>query len=170
VTGSLSHQSTRKEVEDAVRSAFAGVRLGRGVSLTIAELIDEGADPATIDSLLGTEPDEDWASIPVEELERAEAIAHLDAEGLRFYLPALMSHLLDDYQPTAMWSIGTIAALDQRARHPRGFLELLSKKQREAIAIYVRALPELVELRYEDSTRVSRALQDVWADDLPAER
>lgn len=169
MTGPLSPESSRKEVEAAIRTAFAGVRLGHGVTLSNAELMDDWADPAIVESLLGSEPDEDWASIPADELDRAEAIAHLDAEGLRYYLPALMLHLLDDYQPTEMWSIGTIGALDQRGRHPRGFLELLSTAQRRAIAVYVQALPNLVELGDEDSTRVSRAFRDVWSHELMAD-
>jgi hypothetical protein len=169
VTNRRVRQLLRKEVEDTVRSAFAGTRLGHGVSLSIAELIDDWADPATVEALLGTEPDEAWTSIPVDELDRTENIAHLDAEGLRYYIPALMLRLLDDYQPTEMRSIGTIAALDQRSRHPLGFLELLTASQRRAIAIYVRALPDLVELRYEDSSRMSRAFEDVWSRELRAE-
>jgi hypothetical protein len=135
----------------------------------MADLIDEWADPGLVESLVGTEPELDWEAIPADELDRADAIAHLDAEGLRYYLPALMLHLLDDYEQGAMWTIGTIAALD-RDRHPRGFIELLDAKQREAIATYVSALPDLVDLGYEDSTVVGRALNDVWSRYLPAEK
>jgi hypothetical protein len=166
VTGLQSDSLSRKDVEAAIRSAFAEVRLGNGVSLSIAELIDEWADPAIVESLLGTEPDEEWTSIPVAELERADAIAHLDAEGLRYYLPALMLHLLDHYESSEMWCIGTISALDQRRGHPFGFVELLSITQRQAVATYVRALPDLVELDHEDSSRMRRAFRDVWSNEL----
>ena len=157
---------SRNDIEAAIRDAFAGVRLGNGVSLSIAELIDAWAAPAIIDRLFGTEPYEDWASIPMAELDRAETIAHFDAEGLRYYLPALMLKLLDDYEPSEMWCIGTIGALDQRRGHPLGFLDLLSTKQRRAIALYVKALPDLVKLDREDAARVSRAFRDVWSREL----
>jgi Family of unknown function (DUF6714) len=161
-----SGPSSRDDIEAAIRDAFAGVRLGNGVSLNIAELIDDWVAPSIIDPLFGTEPDEDWANIPTAELDRAENIAHFDAEGLRYYLPALMLKLLDDYEPSAMWCIGTISALDQRAPHPLGFLDLLSKKQRWAIALYVKALPDLVQLHPEDAARVSRAFREVWSREL----
>lgn len=168
MTGPLSRETSRQEVEDLIRSAFAGVRLGRGVSLSIADLIDDWADPATVEALLGTEPDEDWASISGDELDRADVIAHLDAEGLRYYIPALMLRLLDHYQPGEMWCIGTIAALDQRNRHPAGFLELLTASQRRVIAIFVQALPDLVDLHAYDSAHLSLAYRDVWSREHPA--
>lgn len=163
----------RIEVEAEIRACFAGVRLGRGVSLSVAELIDEWADPAIVESLIGMEPDEDWADIPAAELERADCIAHLDAEGLRYYLPALMIWLLDHYAAAKgpdlvadMAVIGTISALDQRDRHPTGFLELLTPQQRRAIALYVRALPELVELDHQDAARLARAWRDIWSREI----
>lgn len=166
----------RSVVEAEIRAAFGGVRLGRGVSLSVAELIDEWADPALVESLIGREPDEDWADITAAELERADCIAHLDAEGLRYYLPALMLWLLDHYDEAQsgylkgdMAVIGTISTLDQRDRHPFGFLELLTPHQRRAVARYVRALPELVELGHEDGARMARAWRDVWSREVVEE-
>jgi hypothetical protein len=93
-------------------------------------------------------------------------VAHLDPEGLRYYLPALMIHLLDHYDPLQMWCIGTTSALDQRDRHPYGFFEPLTRRQRQAIALYVRALPDLVELDGDDNAIVTRAFRDVWSREL----
>jgi hypothetical protein len=75
-----------------------------------------------------------------------------------------MLRLLNSYvDGSEMWEIGTIAALDQRDRHPFGFLELLTPRQRRAIALYVRTLPALVELDVEDTTSLERAFRDVWS-------
>lgn len=158
--------STRAELELIVRNAFAGVRLGQGITLRRAGLLDtwDGDAPNFIDRVPdGGETLDDWAAVPPVDLE-SNHIAHLDAEGLRFYLPALLLRLLSHYgDGSEMWTIGTIRALDQRRRHPRGFLELLTDKQRRAIAVYVRTLPQLVDLAAEDASTISRALRDVWS-------
>lgn len=125
-----------------------------------------GVSDAAFASLPSQEVTDDWAAVPMEELDR-DNIAHLDAEGLRYYLPAFMLRLLDSYvDGSEMWEIGTIGALEQRDHHPFGFLKLLTPRQRRAIALYVRALPEFVELDTEDTTLLARALRDVWAPHL----
>jgi hypothetical protein len=161
--------ASRTDVESAVRAAFEGVRLGYGISLSMAEAIDDSVDPSTIERLRGTEPDEDWTALARDELQRADSVAHLDAEGLRYYLPALMLHLLDRYEPGEMWCIGTTAALDQREHHPPGFLELLSPAQRRAVALYVQALPTLVPLVHDDAAILERAFRAVWSRELSVE-
>lgn len=160
------NQDVRAELEAAIRDAFAGVRLGDGVSLRQAAVIDDygrGTTDAEFRALPAQEVTDDWTAIPDEELD-TENVAHLDAEGLRYYLPALMLRLLDKYGGRGeMWTIGTVFALDQRDRSPHGFFELLTPQQRRAIAIYVRELPELVELHYEDAHMIQRAFRDVWS-------
>jgi hypothetical protein len=59
--------------------------------------------------------------------------------------------------------IGTIGALDQRSGHPEGSPALLTVAQRRAIADYVRALPELVELDDLDRRIIERADRYVWS-------
>ena len=139
-------------METVIWAAFAGVRLGSGMSLGQAQAADtwsEGHTEAEWLALPLSEVTDDWASVPKAELER-DCTAYLDAEGLRYYLPALMLWLLDHYddehrlfnEGASMALIGTTGALDQRDRHPPGFLELLTPHQRLAIAVYVqRHLP-----------------------------
>jgi hypothetical protein len=156
---------SRSELEVSIRDAFRGVRLGGGVSLQQSVLLDD--DPKSLTeaefaAIPNLEVTDDWAAVSAEALEEAN-VAFLDAEGLRYYLPALMLRLLDHYDPAEMWVLGTIRALDQRRGHPLGFLELLSATQRRAIARYVRALPALVELDAEDGRVIERALFRVWS-------
>src|SRR5215469_15804011 len=49
-------------------------------------------------------------TVPPDELER-NCIAHLDALGFRYYIPALMLSVLDHYEPLSMRVIGTLAGL-----------------------------------------------------------
>jgi hypothetical protein len=154
----------RHTIEAAIREAFAGVRLGDGVSLVEAEAIDGYYDQMSMAEAhrhRQFETTDDWTGLTASELD-SQNLAHLDPEGLRYYLPAFMLRLLDDYQPGEMWCIGTVARLDQRDPHPFGFIELLTNAQRAAIAAYVEALPELVELDYQDAAIIDRSLAQVW--------
>jgi len=154
----------RQLVEAAIREAFAGARLGDGVSLVEAEAIDgyyERRSLAEAHRLRQFEITDDWTALTSSDLD-SENLAHLDPEGLRYYLPAFMLRLLDDYQYGEMWCVGTIGRLDQRHPYPLGFMELLTNDQRAAVAAYVEALPELVELGYEDAAIIDRSLAQVW--------
>jgi hypothetical protein len=89
----------RGEIERAIRSAFAGVRLGSGVSLRQAQAIDvysKGVTKAEFEAMPLNEVTDDWTAVPESELRR-DCIAHLDAPALQYYLPALMLWLLDHY-------------------------------------------------------------------------
>ena len=154
----------RERIEAAIRDAFKEVRLGSGVSLIEAEAIDgsyERIGQGEAHRLRYLEITDDWTLLAPSDLQ-SENLAHLDAKGVRYFLPALMLRLLDDYQPGEMWCISTISLLDQRDPHPQGFVELLTNAQRSAIAAYVEALPELVELDYEDAAIIDRSLAQVW--------
>ena len=89
----------RETIEAAIRAAFAGVRLGSGVSLRQAQYIDLHYDDYSqteFAALRRSEEVDDWTKVPGDELSR-DCIGHLDADGLRYYLPALMLWLLDHY-------------------------------------------------------------------------
>jgi hypothetical protein len=46
---------------------------------------------------------------------------------------------------------------------------MLTQQQRRAVALYVRELPELVELDHEDAAMMTRAWRDVWSRELDDE-
>jgi hypothetical protein len=157
----------RERVETAIREAFAGVRLGNGVSLRQAQVIDEWGSAAEVDAVPRPKIADDWTALAASELENA-AIAHLDGDGLRYYLPALMLWLLDhhDEDPSSMTSIGTISALAFSRERDAPYLETyagFSAEQRSAIARYLDALPRLIALDPEDLKRVQRSLDRYWS-------
>jgi hypothetical protein len=171
----------RADVESAIRSAFAGVQLGSGVSLGQAEAIDRLIFPIKtpdFDLLPLAEVSDDWAQVPEEELRR-DNIAHMDGEALRYYLPAFMLWLLDHYDDqdlifddgASMAVIGTIGAIASPAEfaqsHDAIFDRWFTDEQRRAIAAFVAALPALVHLRHEDEMFVSSALDRYWSRFLP---
>ena len=76
----------------------------------VADRYGEGVTDAECEALPRGEVTNSWAGVSFSELER-DCVAHLDNEGLRYYLPALMLSLLSNYDPASMRVIGTISAL-----------------------------------------------------------
>jgi hypothetical protein len=176
----------RAEVEAQIREAFAGVGLGSGVSLRQAAAIDrylEGITQAEFDRLPDGEVTDDWTRIPLQDLAK-DNIAYLDAEGLRYYLPALMLWLLDNHDRAMgsiratddelMTAIGTLAAIApisepaMRLDRYRLFEAEFSEAQRIAIAVYVQVLPDLVHLNDLDAAYLDGATREYWHRYLPA--
>lgn len=153
-----------RAVESEIRDAFRGVKLGRGVSLRQAQVIDERSGSVVASPFTG-----DWTVVPLEELER-DCVAHLDAEGFRYYIPALMLSVIDHYEPRSMRVIGTLDGLYPRKDgwpyHMFRYSQL-SDPQKRAIARFLTALPKLVELNITDQKIVSRALRNYWSAYLP---
>src|SRR5262249_9230875 len=103
----------RDRVENEIRKAFRGVVLGQGISLRRAQLID--AFPRAVGNLHSAatgsrEVTDDWPRVSLDELER-DCVAHLDALGFRYYIPALMLSVLACYEPSSMRVIGTLSGL-----------------------------------------------------------
>ena len=151
-------------LEDEIRAAFAGVELGGGISLRQAQVIDrygEGVSDREFEALPKGEMTNDWSKVPFDELER-DCVAHLDAEGLRYYIPALMLSVLNHYDAGSMRVIGTISALDSRDAYNQRRFALFSEPQRRAVASFLSALPNVVDLWVEHAKVASRSLQAYW--------
>ena len=160
----------RNVVEQQIREAFKGVTLGGGVSLCQAQVADqygEGFTEAQLSVLLHPEITDDWTRIRFEDLD-SDCIAHLDAEGLRYYLAPLMLSVMERYVAGSMRVIGTIGALDPRDPYKGSRFKLLNEAQRRAIAVFLIALPQLVDLWAEDAKVVSRSLSAYWGQFAPS--
>jgi hypothetical protein len=164
--------SIRRAVEIEIRTAFRGVTLGRGMSLRQAQFADRFQDAvwnAHSDSLAKGEIRDDWSKVPLDELE-SDCIAHLDALGFRYYIPALMLRVLDSYESSSMRVIGTLGGLypkkDSSWAYSMHRYSLLDAAQKTAIARFLAALPDLVELGFEHQKIVPRALRNYWGEYL----
>jgi hypothetical protein len=162
----------RRAIESEIRTAFRGVTLGRGISLNRAQFADDFQDaPQNLPSASPAQGEiaNDWSRVPLEELEK-DGIAHLDAEGFRYYIPALMLSVLNHYNSASMRVIGTLGALypkkDNSWEYHMPRYSLLNAAQKTAIARFLAALPKLVELDYEDQKVVPRALHNYWGEYL----
>jgi hypothetical protein len=55
---------------------------------------------------------DDWPQIATDELEsESDGIAHLDAFGFRYYIPALMLSVRNHYESSSMRVVGTLGGL-----------------------------------------------------------
>ena len=170
----MKTSQTCNVVKDEIRKAFRGVTLGGGISLRQAQVID-GFQAVAANKLSGSpakaEITNDWSQLSLDELER-DCIAHLDALGFRYYIPALMLSVLDHYESTSMRVIGTLGGLHPKKDNSWDYhlnrYSLLSSEQKAAIAQFLVALPTLVELQPEDQKVVSRAVRNYWGEYLQA--
>lgn len=165
------HKS-RSDVKEAIRRAFRGVVLGDGVSLRQAQIIDrygEGVTEAEFEATPRAEVTNNWEAVSLEELER-DCVAHLDAEGFRYYIPAFMLSVMESYEPCSMRVIGTLMSLSP-SKSDAGYhlrqQSCLSREQKGAIALFLKALPHLAELEPEDRKRVERSYARFWDEHLP---
>src|SRR5262249_6891369 len=145
----------RRVVEGEIREAFRGVRLGRGMSLRQARLVDRFSESkGNSDSGTHKTPEivDDWSQVPLDELEE-DCAAHLDAEGFRYYIPALMLSVLDHYDSASMRVIGTLSGLYPKKEtwdYDMHRYSLFNDPQKRAVARFLLALPRLVTLNYQD--------------------
>lgn len=154
----------RSALESQIRTAFQGEVLGNGVGLRQAQVIDrdgDGISDAELAKLPKDEIRDDWSRVPLDDYSTG-CIAHLDAEGLRYYLPALMLSVLYDYDPGSMRVIGILSAIDPRGSYGEGRFVLLNREQRRTVAEFLSSLPQLVELWHEDAKLVARSLRAYW--------
>ncbi|MBV9523703.1 MAG: hypothetical protein JO010_12965, partial [Alphaproteobacteria bacterium] len=147
--------------------AFRGVVLGGGISLRQTAVMDDygrGVSPAEFAALPRGEITENWSRVPLDELERG-CLGHLDAEGFRYYIPALMLSVLNHYDKSSMRVIGTILGLYPKKdswSYCMSRYSLLTPAQKSAIAGFLAALPELIELYGGDRQILPRALRNYW--------
>ncbi|MHB0954743.1 MAG: DUF6714 family protein [Pirellulaceae bacterium] len=86
-----------KLIYESIRVAFEGVKLENGRSLCEGRAIDDNLSPAEWQLLKRPEPDLDWQNLDAAVLRyHSDALSFLDGKGLRFYLPAFMSLMLDN--------------------------------------------------------------------------
>jgi hypothetical protein len=168
----MNELEVRRTIESEIQMAFRGITLGEGVSLRQAQSADQPRNgvynPRSASPLPGEIVD-DWSQVTLDELE-SDCIAHLDAAGFRYYIPALMLSVLDHYDSGSMRVIGTLSSLypkkDPTWEYDMIRYSLLNHQQKTAIAQFLEALPKLVELGSEHQKVVPRALRNHWGEYL----
>ncbi len=118
-----------EELCERIKSAFSGVKLGNGIGLWEAKALDYLESPKVRARYRLWDEAEDWTRIPARVLNRRHASpSFLDAEGFRFYMPAIMiATLRRVYKFDFIWHLIHFENLG----HTR--YELLNRQQRSVV-------------------------------------
>jgi hypothetical protein len=146
-------------VIERIERAFAGVGLGCGVSLREADVIDDYGTDTERKQARAQDEQDDWRRIPEDLIARYHwCLPFLDAEGMRFHLPAYMRFALRRYRDSTSMSIDfTIYALDREDDRLRG----LTTPQRAAVRQFLKFMA-FNGGRHVDSGAAKHALEVVW--------
>ncbi len=126
----IQQRNARKEkVIAQIREAFRGVTLGNGVGLFEGDASDTGASRSMLKPIREKDEKDNWERISVEDLNNCrDSLYFMDAEGMRFHLPACMiAELEGTYHHDIAFHL---TDLDD---HAKSKLAALSKEQREAV-------------------------------------
>lgn len=140
-----------------IRDAFQGVTLGHGIGLFEGQGLDDYADAATCKIYRDKDQKDDWKNISTEDLNHCySSLSFLDAEGMRFHLPAFL--IAELYGELGVDPIFHLTHLDDFAKSK---LVLLSNTQRNAIReflLLVRDEPDYLFNR----PMIEQALENYW--------
>lgn len=151
-----------EELIRTIRAAFTGTERGDGTSISEAHVIDSyGSEEARRDAR-HRDPGGAWEDLAGEHIEQgAFAMAFLDGQGLRYYLPAFMVRSLthpgvSDLPETTIELLFHPPEVDER-------LEPLSPEQRRAVCLFLRYFAS-EEMEVHVSTAAGRrALAGGWS-------
>ena len=149
----------------AIEKAFAGVSLGTGVALLEADVID--AYGGMEERLKAREQNEktDWKLIPDNLIERnPHALCFMDAQGLRFHLPAYMRFSLRHFQDCKTIS-SEVAAY--RLTDPKTYSALRPILTEAQIEVILEFLTACIQLEIDDGEDIAFAIR-FWSGDETA--
>ena len=146
-------------VIERIERAFANVRLGGGVSLREADVIDEYGTDAERKKARAQDEQDDWGRIPEDLIAHYSwCLSFFDAEGMTFHLPAYMRFALRHYRDSASASVdSTIYALGHHDERFSGF----TSPRRAAVRHFLKFMAYNGG-RHVDSGSAKRALVDMW--------
>lgn len=158
----------QRRLFDRIDRTFDGVILGDGVSLHETSVIDHyGTDE---ERLAARNPDEklDWRKlIDAPDLTRLFSIgpsglSFLDAEGLRFHLPACLWRVVRDPEDgeTGNMLESLMFQLTHLSEYTLGRLAILNDSQRDCVRDVLVNLRDVWELK---DSELDRAIEDYWS-------
>lgn len=156
------------KLQDKIKESFANVKLGDGISLRQAEVMDnygEGVTAEQFRNIKKLDESEDWTGVTASDFRARPSLAQLDPMGFRFYLPAAMHLMLEssEFSDSCVNSLCVVLNPAQNGGIVDHF-ELLSRKQREVVAEFL-----LFAAKNPSSTRLDRqyfqeAIDVFWND------
>jgi Family of unknown function (DUF6714) len=138
-----------------IEEAFSGVILGDGVGIREAYGLDDYADADTLAILRAQDERVDWRRLLDKPANLRNSMSFLDAEGMRFHLPAALIAEIRD----PGWGIEySLIHIDE---HQRSKFALLSHAQRVAVCRFlefIAAHPDYTS----DRPEILNALTEYW--------
>ncbi len=155
----------------AIEEAFGGVRRGNGVTLHEADAMDDGATGETLIRARAKDSERRWQDVSPEAMERMySALAFLDAEGFRFYIPAYMTWTLGNYANSGSMTVdNTIYSLWPNARGSEARYAMLTAAQKRCIAQFLWFMAAQAGEQHVDAYAATRALEDTWYSHLESD-
>ena len=148
--------STDKLISE-ISEAFKGVELENGIGLSEADAIDSYSDMEFRAQCRQNDEKFNWNAIPSSALNKYNCgLYFFDAKGMRFHLPAFMiANINGEY------IFDMVFILTHLSDYSKSQFELLSKKQREAITLFLQQLLEEPNYDFE-KPQITRAIEDYW--------
>jgi hypothetical protein len=159
-------QEIRKRIIADIESAFADVRRGNGITLHQARSLDDRSGEMEQAEARRKDTETRWQDIPDAWIERlADALAFLDPEGFRYYIPAFMIWALRHYETSD--SFAGEAAVHAFGVNPsaEGQMErfrLFTPRQAAAIARFLEYFAHFAGRDFADYETAQKALDAYW--------
>lgn len=156
----LQRNERKEKVIARIRESFRGVTLGNGVGLREGDELEYGpADRTMLKTIRDKDEKDNWERISTEDLKDYwDGLCFMDAEGMRFHLPA---YLIADLQGSLNRDIDFfLTGLDD---HKKSRLGALSKEQREGVREYLLYMRDTSWNDDASRAEIEKAIADFWA-------
>lgn len=163
------------QLEEIIKVAFKDVKLEDGVSLRQAEVMDNYGEGVTLQefyALPQQEITDNSQEIPDEVIKRYNYLAHMDAKGFRYYIPAFMLTAMREcllelaYNYCSETFAMTVSSLYPEPDHLSDYnmmhYSFLNSAQRAAIAHFLSWVQITVPGSSEDQIMAERAIRNFW--------
>lgn len=160
----MEHKS--KEVLIAeIKSAFAGIRLGNGISWREADVIDDYGSKEQRKLARMQDEKEDWTKIPlalIGDLRYQAVLSFLDVAGLKYYLPICMIYFLEKGDESGSAIVDSIIFTLTDEKRIKALTAQLNNAQLECVKSFL-----LMDLAsggfFRDSENVKQLINDYWS-------
>ncbi|ODC02030.1 hypothetical protein A3197_21530 [Candidatus Thiodiazotropha endoloripes] len=157
----------RAKLVAKIEDAFKGVLLGNGIGLYETEAIDNYAnDKKMLQARLNDRDSwKKWTDVPVEVIEVSHsALCFVDAEGMRFLLPAFMKYAVMNYESSNSASIDSpiYALFNNPVFAQTDIDEYFNHQHYETFAKFLKFMVLVAGEEYVDSFCASQAYEKHW--------
>ena len=157
----------REQVIAQIEEAFRGVKLGQGVGLHETVVVDDYGDAAARKAARLKDEAHDWHKLvtdpALEKIRGVGGLACMDAESLRFHLPAYLVLVTRFTQADADVVQSVMFQLTELSAYDRARLGLLSPEQRRAVRAFLTFMRDTAGSESSWEPQLSIALEGYWS-------